>query len=246
MFENALAAAALTAWLFVSSAAEATEEPPARQRWRGFRRTTTVELELGALLLPNAPISDAHRGGSFPLTTLGRGDATAMVGLHFLYRGGIRWAVGAAGRFSPLPTVDEDYGAGSGIVRTHERAYVSATLEGRGYLLSEGPLQVYLGAEGGAVVIADRFRSPEGEKVPAVYGQHAVSIRTEGATLSAVGGLTYALSERWVLGATGRTGVWFLPTAPNCGPLGDCATLRTDVGTIELGLTVGFRSQLGY
>ncbi len=237
---------ALACLLAASATGHASEEAPVRRTPRGFRRSTTVEMELGALVLPNAPISDAHRGGSFPLTTLGRGDATAMVGLHFLYRGGIRWAVGASGRFSPLPTVDEDYGAGSGVRRTHERAYVTATLEGRAYLLNQGPLQLFVGAEGGAVVVADRFRSPDGEQVPAVYGQHVVSIRTEGGTLSLLGGLTYALSDRWVLGATGRSGAWLLPTQPNCGTLGDCATLRTDAAVVELGLTVGFRAPLGY
>lgn len=169
-----------------------------------------------------------------------------MAGLHFLYRGGRRWSIGAAGRFSPFPTVDEAYGEGSGLERTHERAYFSATLEGRAYLLSEGPLQAYLGLEGGAVVVADRFRTLGGERLPAVYGEHNVSIRTEGLALSAMAGLNYALSDRWVLGALARSGGWFLPSEPNCTPVGDCATLRTDAGVVELGLTVGFRSPLSY
>lgn len=210
-----------------------------------FRRSTTVEAEFGFLALPNAPISDGHRGGSFPLTTIGHGDATPNIGLHFLYRGGPRWAAAASGRFTPFPTVDDEYGAGSGLKRTHERAYFTATLEGRFYLVTKGPLQLYVGGEGGAVVIVDRFRTLGGEQVPAVYGQHAVNLRTEGITLSVLGGINYELSERWLIGTTLRTGAWLLPSKPVCGTLGDCATLRTDAGVVELGLIVGFRSPLG-
>src|SRR5579859_2951546 len=65
---------------------------------------TVAILEAGVIALPNAAISSAQRGGSTPVIgTIGKGDATEMLGIHVLYRGSRDWAIGAGALFGPNP-----------------------------------------------------------------------------------------------------------------------------------------------
>jgi hypothetical protein len=208
------------------------------------RPHTVAELEAGIIALPDAPISRRQQGGDTPLGGFGKGDATLQTGVHLLYRGKPEWAIGAGFLFGPSPTSDKEYGGLRNLPRTHSRSYLFIGTEGRYVPLRTKSLEAWVGLTGGIVVIADRFVSDGGEKVPPILGTREVTIRTEGFGLGVQAGGSWMFADNWVTGLTARTDRWFLPDSPQCSAIGDCATLTGSVAVFELGVTIGYRLPL--
>lgn len=208
------------------------------------RPHTVAEFEAGIIALPTAPISSGQSGGDTPFGTIGRGDATLQTGLHVLYRWHRDFAVGAGALFAPLPTADKEYGGLRALPRTHSRSYYFFGTEGRYIPIHYRFLEAWVGVSIGGVVVADRFTTDAGDKVPTILGTKEVTVRTEGFAFGAQFGTSYYLSENWILGANFRAYRWILPQTPRCSSIGDCATLSGNVEALELGLTVGYRLPL--
>jgi hypothetical protein len=225
-----------------SAFAEGTSE---RDVFRPSDRPHTVaELEAGIIALPDAPISSRSRGGDTPLGGFGKGDATLQTGVHLLYRGRPEWAIGAGMLFAPGGTNDNEYGGLRDLPRTHSRSYLFIGTEGRYVPLRTKSLEAWVGLTAGGVVIADRFISNGGEKVPPYLGTPEVTVRTEGYGIGVQAGGSWLFSDHWVTGLTARTDRWFLPSSPQCTPIGDCATLTGSVAVFEFGVTIGYRLPL--
>jgi hypothetical protein len=202
-----------------------------------------AELELGAILLPTAPISPAQRGGNLPIV-VGHGDATASLGLHVLYRAGDEWAFGAGALFAPRPTTDSEYGGASGLKRTHSRSYLWLGGEGRYIPIHLRTVEAWLGISVGGVIIADRFDTSTAP-VPPDLGTSVVTVSTEGFSVGLQTGGEWAFAERLIIGYAVRLDHWILPSGSgSCTPIYDCATLTGPVTEIELGLRLGYRIPL--
>jgi hypothetical protein len=226
-----------------SAEAQASLEPEKTVKMTD-RPHTVAELEAGIIALPDAPISRRQQGGDTPLGGFGKGDATLQTGVHLLYRGKPEWAIGAGFLFGPSPTSDKEYGGLRNLPRTHSRSYLFIGTEGRYVPLRTKSVEAWVGLTGGVVVIADRFVSDGGEKVPPILGTREVTIRTEGFGLGVQAGASWLFADNWVTGVTARTDRWFLPDSPQCTAIGDCATLAGSVAVFELGVTIGYRLPL--
>lgn len=247
----ALAGLAATLALFgrvdVARSDDVVQWNEALDRGLSSRPHTIAELELGAIVLPSAPISPAQRGGSLPAgLQIGKGDATIQTGVHVLYRATPTWAVGAGLLFAPRPTSDTGYGLGgsSGLSRTHSRDYFYVGGEARFVPLHYKLFEGWLGAQAGTIIIADRFTTTSAGAYSATLGSPQVDERTEGFSAGVQGGVNYSFSENFVVGFTLRVDGWFLPIAPQCSAIGDCATLTGTVAAYEGGFLFGYRLPL--
>jgi hypothetical protein len=229
--------------LFVASAARAED---VNEMNLIDRPHTIAELEAGVIALPTAPISKATRGGDTPLLkgVFGKGDATLQTGIHLLYRGGRDWALGAGALFAPSPTSDSNAGGLGILPRTHSRSYLWLGTEGRYVPLHLRAIEGWVGLTAGGIIVADRFTTDVGDRVPAILGTKEVTVRTEGFSLGVQVGFSWMFLERWVAGAAFRADRWILPNSPQCTPIGDCATLTGTVAAFEAGLTIGYRIPL--
>jgi hypothetical protein len=211
------------------------------------RPHTMAELEAGVIVLPSAPISAAQRGGNLPVGLLiGKGDATIQLGLHALYRVTPLWAVGAAVLFAPEPTTDTGYGLGgsSGLSRSHSRDYFYVGGEVRCIPLRYKLFEGWVGAQVGAIIIADRFATTETAAYVAPVGYPEVSERTEGLSGGLQAGVSYSFSESFSIGFSFRLNGWLLPSVPQCSAIGDCATLSHSALVYEGGLLLAYRLPL--
>lgn len=211
------------------------------------RRHTIALLEGGVIFLPNAPVSQSHPGGSLPfLPPVGQGDATIQLGIHLLYRPLRDWSFGAHFFFDPSPTADAYYGgsAEQSLPRTHSRSYFFVGSEVRYIPLHARAIEGWLGAQAGAVIIADRFTTNAGIAKPAIFGDREVSLSTEGFYFGAAIGVDWFISDHIVAGLVTRYNHWILPEQPRCTPILDCTTLSGSVDSIDFGFTLGYRISL--
>ncbi len=209
------------------------------------RPHTIALLEGGILALPAAPISASQQGGSVPiLGPIGHGDATIQLGIHLLYRPLRDWAFGAGFLFDPKPTSDTEYGGLGGLPRSHSRAYFFIGGEGRYIPLHSRFIEGWVGAQAGAVIIADRFTTNVGDPKPAIFGDTEVSLSTEGFYFGAALGLDWTVSEHVLVGLVARYNHWIRPEEPKCSPINDCTTLQGGVDSIDFGFTIGYRIAL--
>ncbi len=233
-----------------SQAQDAQRNVAKRSPWSLAERPhVVVELEAGILALPNAAISVANRGGQTPFGSIGRGDATVLVGTHLLYRAGDAWAIGAHGYFAPSPTSDAEYQVNEGKVRReHTRSYLSLGFEARYYTLTTRSVEVFLSASASGIVIADRFTHLGLTPVPTILGKPEVTVRTEGLALGGGLGVLYRPNTNWNVGLLLRAEGWFLPTPDgdprnesSCTAIGDCRTMTGTNFAMMLGINAGYR-----
>ncbi|HWL86677.1 MAG TPA: hypothetical protein VNO21_12795 [Polyangiaceae bacterium] len=208
------------------------------------RPHTIAELEAGIIALPNAPISASTHGGDTPFGTIGKGDATVLVGMHLLYRASRQFAFGAGFLLGPFPTSDPQYGGTTGLERTHARSYLLLGTELRYIPFHSRRLEAWVGLTAGGVIVSDRFTTNAGDKVPSILGTPNVTIRTEGFTVGVEIGASWTFTDRWVAGLILRTDRWILPHSQQCDPLGDCGTLTGSVESVQFGLTIGYKIPL--
>jgi hypothetical protein len=145
--------------------------------------------------------------------------------------------------FAPKPTSDSNAGLGP-VPRTFSRSYLILGGEGRYVPLHLPWAEGWVGISAGGVVIADRFTTDAGDRVPSILGTKDVTVRTEGFALGVQAGASWMFAERWVAGATFSADRWILPNSPQCTPIGDCATLQGTVESFAVGLTIGYRIPL--
>jgi hypothetical protein len=213
------------------------------------RSHTVAEVEAGIIALPNAPISQANRGGSTLLGPVGNGDATIQTGLHLLYRADREWAIGAGATLAPRPTSDPNY-LGSSIPRTHSRSYLSLGGEARYFPFRSRWIEGWVGLTAGAIVVADRFSTNNAPTVPSLLGTNTVTVSTEGFALGGQAGVDYLITDSLVVGFVVRADWWLLPTAKvfaqenSCDAIGDCPTLTGSVAAFEVGVSLGYRIPL--
>jgi len=229
------------------------DDPSDMQKWnealdRGLisRPHTIAEFEIGAIVLPSAPISAGQKGGNVGPLQIGTGDATIQVGVHTLYRATPIWAIGATVLFAPDPTTDTGYGLGgqSGLSRSHSRDYFFVGAEGRFIPLHYRLFEGWLGIQAGGIIIADRFTTTNAGAYAAPVGYPQVNERTEGLSGGFQAGLSYSFSESFLVGFTLRANGWLLPSTPQCDALNDCATLSHSAIVYEGGFLFGYRLPL--
>ncbi|HEX7602501.1 MAG TPA: hypothetical protein VF316_12885 [Polyangiaceae bacterium] len=237
-------ALALACGLAVPSLARADEAPSNASLRFAERRHTVALLELGIIALPGAPISASQTGGDTPFGRLGSGDATIQTGIHVLFRAWPDWVFGAGFLFGPKPTSDSEYGGLTNLQRTHSRSYVSFGGEFRYVPLHTRFFEAWVGGGLGVIIIADRFGTQAGDPMPGFFGDHTVTLRTEGLSTGIQAGVDWIISDHFVAGFTFRANHWFLPTNSTCSPIGDCTTLVGSANSLEFGLTVGYRIPL--
>jgi hypothetical protein len=242
--------AALLTTLLGSHPALAQEMPAAHPSPLD-RPHTVAELEAGIVVLPNAPISAANRGGATPLGPVGNGDATLQTGMHLIYRATREWAIGAGALFAPSPTSDSNFGAGaSRLSRTHSRSYLFLGGEARYFPLHSRWFEAWFGVTVGGLVVGDRFATNTAPTLPSILGTSTVTVGTEGFAMGAQMGGNYLITDQWVIGLTLRGDAWFLPAQKafsqetSCDPIGDCPTLTGTVAAFEFGFSVGYRIPL--
>jgi hypothetical protein len=230
--------------LHVGSGTSTTDEPV-------MRRQTVAELEGGIIALPSAPISKANPSANSAFfgsgtKLFGKGDATILAGLHFLYRWAPQWAFGAGFLFGPSPTA-ESIPSAPGASRSHSRNYLTVSAQGRFIPLRSRYFEGWVGLALGGVVIADHYETDTPDiyqQYPSVVGSRESNVRTEGFAIGAQAGVSWLVSPSWVIGFAGRVDRWFLPSSPQCDVIYDCATITGAVTAFEMGLTVGYRVPL--
>jgi len=240
---------AVFAAVILVPAAAAAEEPASAEKLGDTtlariidRPHTIAYAEVGALALPTAPITQKQESGTIGVL---RGDVAVQTGIHILYRWNRDFALGAAAIFAPSPlTENHEYGGLRSLPRTHSRTYLFLGGEGRWIPFHSGFVEGWVGLSAGGIIVADRFSTDVGDDVPEILGQKQVTIRTEGLSLGAQGGVNYYLTEHWIAGVDLRAYTWFLPSTPRCSSIGDCASLSGTVEAFELGLTIGYRLAL--
>jgi hypothetical protein len=130
------------------------------------------------------------------------------------------------------------------VPRDHWRRYFTVEVTGRYYVALTPTLDGWVGVMTGLAVVNDTFQPQAGLTEQALIGPRGLVLLTEGGTLGAGVGVTHAASENWLIGGSLRASEWFLPTTPARDPLGDEASLKGIVTTIELGVTLAYRSRL--
>jgi len=241
--------------LLAASAARADDAKPAKaddddaqstEAWlRYIARPHTIALvEAGVIMLPFAPISPSQKGEIFNVPIVSHGDATIQLGIHILYRPFRDWEFGANFLFDPQPSADSEYGGLSGLSRTHERAYFFIGGEGRYIPLHARSFEVFVGAQTGVVIVADRFTTNAGPALPAIFGETEVSLSSEGFFLGAQLGFDWYITDRIVAGLITRYNHWLLPDSTKCSPILDCTTLTGNVDSFDFGFTLGYRISL--
>jgi len=230
--------------LFFAPAALADDD----KAWLDYigRSHTLALLEGGIIVLPNAPVSQSTYGGSVPFAPVGHGDATIQLGVHIFYRPWRDWAFGANFFFDPRPTSDTQYGGLSGLPRTHSRSYFLIGGEARYIPLHARLIEGFVGAQAGVVIIADRFDTdlPQGNTIPAIFGDTEVSLSTEGFYFGGQLGFDWYITDNVVAGLVFRYNHWILPEQPKCSDILDCTTLTGGVDSLDLGFTLGYRISL--
>ncbi|CAN5324260.1 hypothetical protein BH09MYX1_BH09MYX1_23780 [soil metagenome] len=208
------------------------------------RPHTVAMLELGILALPGTPISSSQAGGDTPFGRIGSGDATLQAGIDILFRVAKDWVIGAGFLFGPRPTSDPEYGGLGQLPRSHSRSYLSTGAEIRWVPLHTRFIEAWVGATTGIIIIADRFSTDAGIAKPTVFGERVVTLRTEGLSLGIEAGFDWSITDRFVAGFGLRAAHWFLPSNPQCSPIGDCTTLLGSANAIGFGITFGYRIPL--
>jgi hypothetical protein len=241
----------------MAPATAAADDVTARSHVSELDRPHTVaELEAGVIVLPDAPISAANRGGNTllpgPFRTVGNGDATVQTGVHLLYRATPEWSVGAGAIFAPNPTTDPNASGGlaKGLQRSHSRSYLFLGGEGRFTPLRLGSFEGWIGLTAGAIIVADRFTTNSAPTEPSLLGTNEVTVDSGGFAFGLQTGAEYLFLDRLTVGLTLRADQWFLPSqrssfsTSSCDAFGECPTLTGRVAAFELGLSIGYHVPL--
>jgi hypothetical protein len=196
-----------------------------------------AEMGVGLLTLPGAEVCIAQKLGC------SKGDTSLALSGWPLFRRG-RFAAGAGVTMGLTSSTDPPNNDTPDIPRDHTRRYFSVEVTGRYYAPFTERFEGWVGITTGLGVVNDSFQSQKGISEQAIVGPRSLTLLTEGYTIGVAAGLAYAIAENWRFGGGMRVSSWFLPTTPVKDPLGDEASLKGRVTTVELGVTLGYRSRL--
>ncbi len=199
-----------------------------------------AEVGLGLLGLPRADVCTKHL--LFGYCT--RGDLSPMLELWQLFRPSPVFAAGAGATVGLFPIADAPLNSSPGISREHKRGYLTAEGIARYYWLHGPVWESWVGITGGLVVVSDNYTTSNNATDAAFIGPRGVTIRTEGYTIGIATGVSRALSDNWILGASLRYALWSLPNTPAQDALDDEASLVGRVATLVIGINVGYRLKL--
>lgn len=224
----------------VAASSRAQDEADVRRVVSRDESTVThgmAEAGVGLFTLPGASVCVERNAGC------STGDASLALSGWPLFRRG-HFAAGAGVMLGVISSTDAPRNDPPGVARDHSRTYYSVEITGRYYLPLTDALDGWLGVTSGLGVVNDTFKSQKGLSERALVGPRGVTLLTEGWTLGVGAGLAYAIAENWRFGGGLRVSNWFLPTTPERDPLGDEASLRGRVTTVDLGITLGYRTRL--
>lgn len=202
---------------------------------------TLFQAGIGLLALPAAKVcptlSRCEPGEtSFALTLRSLGRYR-----NFAFGAGINWGFGLR------PSDDIRADVDPTLERRHSRSYFVFDGEFRYYLPSTGAWDWWTGATAGLVVVNDSWttlsdREPYADT--AFVGPRAMTLATEGLSVSVGVGGHWRFAEHWIFGTRVRYGNWFLPDTRETTPMGDSSSLAGRVDVFDFGLVVGFRLSL--
>jgi hypothetical protein len=196
-----------------------------------------AEVGVGLLTLPGAEVCIAEGLGC------SKGDTSlALSGWPLFRRGhfaaGAGVMVGLTSSSNVAPQSQPD------IPRDHTRRYFSIEATGRYYIPFNERFEGWAGITTGLGVVNDTFQSQNGITDQFVVGPRGVTLLTEGYTIGVGVGVAYAIADNWRFGGGLRVSNWFLPGTPIRDPLGDEASLKGRITTVDLGITLAYRSRL--
>lgn len=196
-----------------------------------------AEFGTGLLTLPGAEVCVERRAGCT------KGDNSVIVTAWPLFRRG-NIAIGAGVMLGLTSSSDAPRNDPVDVPRDHWRRYYSVEVTARYYVPLTETLDGWAGLTTGLGVVSDTFQPQKGLTDQALVGPRGLVIITEGGTLGLGVGLTHAFSENWLMGGGLRVSEWFLPGTPAKDPVGDEASLKGVVTTLDLSVTLAYRSRL--
>lgn len=228
--------------LLLGAAVGAAVPAPAPRSPRDAHAASThgvAEFGAGVLALPDA--TDC----SVPGRRCETGDASlAFAARPMLRHGAI--AAGAGLTLGMTSSSDARRRAPTEVPRDHARRYFAVEAGARLYFPLARSLEGWVGVSSGLGVVRDSFEPPSLGTERAIVGPRGVVLLTEGLTAGLGAGLAQEVTERVGVGAGVRASSWFLPTDRRRGAVGDEASLGGRVTTLELVLTLAYRSRLGF
>jgi hypothetical protein len=234
----ACAAAVVSASLLDCRVAFAADEftypEPERRERESFGM---AEFGVGLLALPGAEVCVERTEAG-----CSKGDQTLAVSAWPLFRFG-RFVLGAGVVVGLTPTTDAPRNDPPEIPRDHKRSYFTVEAASRYYIPLTESLEGFVGLNAGLVVVNDTFSSDKAVSDFALIGPQGATLLTEGATIGVGAGLNYKITDNWVLGGSLKLSSWFLPREPDSTVFGDEASLNGRITTVELGLSVAYRSR---
>jgi tRNA A-37 threonylcarbamoyl transferase component Bud32 len=202
-------------------------------------RVTKGQVEFGAgfFTLPGAQVCIASFVGC------SKGDTSLALSAWPMFRRG-HFAIGAGVMMGITSTANAPRNDPVDVPRDHYRRYFSVEITGRYYIALSERVDGWAGITTGLGVVNDTFQSQQGLSDKAVIGVRGVTLLTEGFTIGAGLGIAYSLSDNFLFGGGLRVSNWSLPKSPARDPLGDRASLTGNVATVDLGITLAYRSRL--
>jgi len=199
-----------------------------------------LELGIGWLTLPAAEVCVERDGAGCQ-----RGDSSFALEAWQLFRLSQSFALGAGILLGLTPVADAPRRDPEGIERDHTRRYFTAETAARYYPYVGDSLEAWVGANGGLVVVSDRFTvATRLDDDRALVGSRGVTIRTEGVTLGLGGGVDYEFARNWLVGGSLRFAGWILPSEPETNSFGDEASLVGFNAAMMVSATVAYRLPL--
>jgi len=223
---------------FVARVAEAQEELAGRADPNAHATVGMAEFGVGLLSLPNASVC-----GSSTRSECSKGDNSVALSAWPLFRWG-HFATGAGVMLGLTSSTDAPRNDPPDVPRDHTRRYFAVEITGRYYVPITGGFEGWVGITSGLGVVNDTFQSQQGLTDQALIGQRGITLLTQGYTLGLGFGLDAPIAANWLIGGRARIADWFLPGTSQTDPFEDTASLRGVVTTVDISLTIAYRSRL--
>lgn len=202
------------------------------------RAHAMVEIGVGGLSLPYK---------KFCLPTeiqCANSDYTLLGSLRYALRWSPRFAAGAGVSLGFRPLSDNaDINSPEGTIkRIHSRNYLLLSGIWRYYFLQKSGFETWAGVTGGLIVVSDRYELED--KGTAIINPRNTTLASQGPMIGIGGGIEWSLNTSWAAGGWTHQMIWFLPKEPVCGATHDCTTVSGASYSLELGLSLTYRTRL--
>jgi hypothetical protein len=197
-----------------------------------------VDIGIGGLSLP-------YKQLCLPTESrCARSDYTLLGSLRYALRFSTRWAFGAGVSLGFRPISDEATveSPRGNIERIHSRNYLLMGGLLRYYALRQEGFEAWVGSNAGIIVVSDRYELKD--KGTAIINPRSTTLATQGPMVGLGAGLDWSLNPSWAIGGWTTQMVWFLPKEPVCGATLECATVSGASYSLELGLSLTYRTRI--